>query len=85
MEFIICCASYILVGVPNDGHHPVCGLPFIEFKSKPVAEPFNGGLPFERRQARLEHQLNRTDELISVRSDGQERFDGQLLEELIAL
>lgn len=45
----------------------------------------NGGLSFERRQARVEHELDSADELIRVWPNGEEGLHSQLLEKLVSL
>jgi len=85
LESIIRRAPHILVSVLYDTHHPTRSTPLTHSQCKSISQPFNRALSFERRESGVEHQPNGVNELIGVRSQSEERLDGQTLKHAIIL
>ena len=82
LEPVVQARPEIVVRIPDDAHHVLCRLPLAEVQHEPVPEPLDCRLALEARQARAEHEVDRVDELVGVRPDGQERLDCELVEQL---
>jgi len=85
LEFIIRRTPHILVNVLHDTHHPTRSTPFTHPQCKSIFQPFDRALSLERRKSGIEHQPNGVNELIGVRSQSEERLDGQTLKHAIIL
>ena len=85
LEFIIRGTPHILVSVLHNTHHPTRSTPLVHSQRESIPQPFNRALSFERGKSGVEHQPNGIDELVGVRPQGEERFDGQMLEHGITL
>ena len=73
------------MGVLDDLHHEVCSLPLVEIQSEAVSQPFDGGFALEAGQTSPKHQASGTYQVLSMRPNCKERFDGQIDEKAVAL
>jgi hypothetical protein len=80
LEFIIRGTPHVLMSILHDTHHPTCSTPLTLSQRKSIFQQFDRALSFERGKPSIEHQLNGVNELVGVRPQSEERFDGQMLE-----
>ena len=85
LELIIRGASHVLMSVLHDTHHQTRSTPLTHSQCEPLSQPFDRTLSFERGKSGVEHQPNGINELVSVRPQSKERFDGQMLKHGITL
>lgn len=85
LEFIIRGTPYVLMGVLHDTHHQTRSAPLTHSQREPLSQPFDRALSFERGKSGVEHQPNGINELVGVRPQSEECFDGQMLEHGITL
>ena len=71
--------------ITDSVHHPFCRLAFVAPECEALPKTTNGAFALETRETSVEHQLDSADELIGVRTDGKEAFDGEVLEEVVTL
>jgi len=85
LELIVRGAPHVLMRVLYLTHHPFRSVPLTHSQREPIPQPFNCALPFEGGEPSVEHQPDSVDELIGVRSQSDECFDGQMLEHRVTL
>lgn len=85
LKFVVSRAPHIFMGIPDDGHYPLCGLSLVNSRSEAFPQSSDGGLSLERWQARVEHELYSANQLVHMWSDGKECLDCELLEQLVSL
>lgn len=85
LELIIRSTPHVLMRILHNRHHPLRRLPLIQPQRIPIPQPLYRALTFETGQTRIEHELHGADKLFCMGSDGEECFDGELLEEGVAL
>jgi len=85
LELIVRGTPHVLMSVLYETHHPVRSAPLTQSQRKPIPQPFNCALPFKGGESGVKHQPNSIDELVGVRSQGEERFDCQMLEHVVTL
>ena len=85
LTLVIKVAPLVLMRVLDHPDHILRRAFLSQTKLEPLPEPLDRRLSLEARQTRLEHEVDRIDELVRVRSDGEERLDRQLLEDPVTL
>lgn len=80
LEFIVHYRPIVLVSVLDDSYHVLGSLLLVELQLESVPQPLDGRFSLERGQSGPKHQVHSIDQLIGIRSDGQERLDGELAE-----
>ena len=73
------------MSVLYETHHPVRSAPLTQSQRKPISQPLDRALPFKGGESGVEHQPNGIDELVGVGSQGEERFNSQMLEHVVTL
>jgi len=73
------------MSILHETHHPIRSAPLAQSQREPIPQSFNRPLPLEGGESSVEHQSNSIDELVGVRSQSEECFDGQMLEHGVTL
>ena len=71
--------------ITDDVHHPFCRLAFVVSEREALPKTTNSAFALETRETSVEHQLDSADELVGMWTDGEEAFDGEVLEEVVTL
>ena len=85
LKLVVCCTPDVLVSIPYDPHHMFSCLSFVQAQSESISEPFNGSLSLERRQASIKHQMDGVNQLFRMWSNDEERFNDEMLKQLVTL
>jgi len=73
------------VSVLDDPNHVLGSSLLRQPKLESISQSLDRRLSLERRKSRFEHEVDGIDELLRVRSDGEEGLDGEFLEDSVAL
>lgn len=85
LKLIIRSAPHVFMGVLHEAHHRIRSVSLTHPQRKPLSQSLNCTLPLEGREPSIEHQSDSIDQLVGVRSQGEERFDSQMLEHAVTL
>ena len=85
LEAIVNDAHAVLASVIDNSHHVVGSLALCHVGLEAVPDPVDGSLALEAREVRRHHQATRRDDVLGVRSAGEESLDSKLAELSVAL